>query len=199
MGLTGESHNEASPGNTTTVPVCSVIVFGVGLQCPVVHVPLGDSGPSNDAAQCLTDKVRPFRFCPPSRFVLSSDKQEKHPGRCDELPSRAAKNRRSEEIQLVVVARRSSGQQFGGRSRRRSIPRMLAWKDELAGWCARLLVSGLPELRRHAPIRRANFQRLRPIPQRPERLDRLGEVYETESPSRCRCPIPKRKKVLAVC
>src|SRR6266478_2243509 len=91
--------------------------------------------------------------------------------RSDERLSRAGKTRKTQEIELVVARRR--GQQPGWGSRV-GVPRLLARQDELADRRAGIFLPGLPRLRRQAPLRRENLQRLWPVPLRPERTHRLG-------------------------
>src|ERR1035437_6119563 len=104
--------------------------------------------------------LRPFRFCPPLRFGLwlrmKTKKRPKRPGdvttgevMTDDRRSRARKNCRTQEVQLVVA--RSCGHRSGG-SGRGGLPRLLAPPDELADRSAGMFLSGLPELRRQAAV-----------------------------------------------
>lgn len=65
---------------------------------------------------------------------------------------------KTQSIRVVVVNSRGSDRQGGS-----WISRLLAQQYELAGQRERLLVSGMPEMRRKALVRRAEFSRIRTI------------------------------------
>src|ERR1700692_3121283 len=127
--------------------------------------PLGGSGMRNRRHPTLYS--REARIYDPSDFALKLDSSYLDQAatgsfrRPDERPSRAAKTRKPQEIQLVVARSRGKQPGWGGRG---GIPRLLARQDELAHRRPGIFIPGLPELRRQAAVRRENLQRVWPLP-----------------------------------